>query len=251
MTAQGKVLERKTGAGAGQRMPTTGEGATSALFEGGEHFAAYVAHELRSPLATQRALLELALADPDADTATWREVGGEVLHACLHQERLLEACLTLARSQGRPQRREPVDLAAIAAEALGAHNLCGLERVVVFEPAWTAGDPDVLERLAANLVSNAIRHNVVGGRIEVASRTESGRAHLTVANTGPLVLAAELQRLFQPFQRLNSNSRSSSDGVGLGLAIVQAIADAHDATITARADPGGGLGIDVSFPALD
>ena len=81
--------------------------------------------------------------------------------------------------------------------------------MVVHEPAWTTGDPDLLERLAANLVSNAIRHNIVGGRIEVATRAESGRAVLAVANTGPLIPAGELQRLFQPFQRFDT---ASSDG---------------------------------------
>jgi len=211
----------------------------------GERFAAYVAHELRSPLAAQRALLELALADPGADVACWREIGEDVLGACRRQERLLEACLTLARSEGGLARCEPVDLAAVAAEALRAHDLGGLESVVVLEPAWATGDPDLLERLAANLVSNAVGHNIVGGRIEVATRTESRRAHFTVANSGPLVPACELERLFQPFKRLHS---SRGDGVGLGLAIVQAIAGAHDAALTATPRPGGGLGIDVAFP---
>ncbi len=226
----------------------TGERATSAMCDGGERFAAHVAHELRTPLSTQRALLELALADPNADVASWREIGEDVLCACRQQERLLEACLTLARSQGRTQRCEPVDLAAVAAEALRAHDLSGLGRVVMLESAWATGDSDLLGRLAANLVSNAIRHNIVGGRIEVASRIESGRAVLSVANTGPLIPASQLQRLFQPFQRLDSSSGSSSDGVGLGLAIVQAIAEAHDATVTAQARTGGGLGIAVAFP---
>jgi signal transduction histidine kinase len=219
----------------------------TALFESQERFAACVAHELRTPLATQRALLEVALADPDADTVSWRETGEDVLDACRQQERLLEACLALARSRSRLQRCEPVDLAAITAGVLQAQNLSGLERVVALEPAWTTGDPDLLERLATNLVSNAIRHNVVSGRIEVATRSASGRAQLTVANTGSFVPAAELRRLFQPFQRLNSNSRCSSDGVGLGLTIVQAIAEAHDATVTAQARTVGGLEIDVVF----
>ena len=221
------------------------------LLDGRERFAAFVAHELRTPLATQRALLELALADPNADVATWREIGDDVLRACRQQERVLEACLALARSQDGPKRREPVEIAAIAGEALRAHDLSGLERVVVLEPAWAAGDPDLLERLAANLVSNAIRHNIVGGRVEVATRTESGRAHLTVVNTGPLIPAGELQRLFQPFQRLALHPADIADGVGLGLglSIVQAIADAHDATVIARARTGGGLGVDVAFPA--
>jgi signal transduction histidine kinase len=218
---------------------------------GRERFAAYVAHELRTPLAAQRALLELALADPNADVATWRGIGEDVLCACARQERLLEACLTLARSQGRRPRCEPVDLAAIAAAALRAHDLRGLESDVALEAAWTTGDPDLLERLAANLVSNAIRHNVVGGRIEVAAHVESGRAVLSVANTGVPIPAGELERLFQPFQRLGSSPRTFGDGVGLGLAIVEAIADAHGATLTAGARPGGGLRIRVAFPTLD
>jgi signal transduction histidine kinase len=237
---RGHALERTTRIGASRR-------AAAARLGGGERFAAHVAHELRTPLATQRALLELALADPDTDAAGWREIGEDVLRACRQQERLIAAFLSLARSHGSLQRREPVDLAAIAAEALRAHDLAGLGRLVVLEQAWTAGDPDLLERLAANLVSNAIRHNVPGGRIEVETRVEAGRAHLTVANTGPLVPAAELQRLFQPFQRLDPGSRSAGDGVGLGLAIVQAVADAHNATVVAQARPRGGLGIDVAF----
>ena len=213
--------------------------------------AAFVAHELRTPLATQHVLLELALADSTTDAAAWRAIGEDVLRACEQQERLLEACLTLARSRDHQQRCEPVELAAIAAEALRAHDLGGLEPVVVLEPAPTSGDPDLIERLAANLVSNAVRHNIPCGWIEVETRTESGRAILSVANTGPLIPADELQRLFQPFQRLNANPRTLGDGAGLGLAIVHAIADAHTARLTARARTGGGLAIDVAFPSLD
>jgi signal transduction histidine kinase len=214
---------------------------------GGECVTAYVAHELRTPLATQRALLELALADRSTDAATWREIGEDVLRACRQQERLLEACLTLARSRDGLQRWSSVDLAAIAGDTLRAHDRGSLTTVLTLEPARTSGDRELLERLAANLVSNAIRHNRPDGRIEVATRTESGRAHLTVANTGPLIPPATLPRLFQPFERLGAKA----DGVGLGLVIVHAIAGAHDATLTARARAGGGLGIDVAFPALD
>ncbi|HEY4412458.1 MAG TPA: HAMP domain-containing sensor histidine kinase [Gaiellaceae bacterium] len=209
--------------------------------------AAYVAHELRTPLATQRALLELALGDPRADVVTWREIGEDVLGACMQQERVLEACLTLARSEDGLQRCEPVDLAAVSAAVLDAHDLSDLGRVVSLEPAWTIGDPDLVERLVANLVSNAIRHNVARGWIEVATSEQSGRAALIVANSGASIPSTELDRLFEPFQRLNAHP----NGVGLGLAIVQAIADAHDATVTARARSGGGLEIDVTFPTLD
>jgi signal transduction histidine kinase len=169
----------------------------------------------------------------------------------MQQERLLEACLTLARSQDGPQRCEPLDLAAIAAEALHNHDPSGLESVVALEPARTTGDAELVERLAANLISNAIRHNIVGGRIEIATRAESGRAVLSVANTGPPIPAGELHRLFRPFERFSSHTDLAADGIGLGLAIVQEIATAHDATVTARARTAGGLGIVVAFPALD
>jgi signal transduction histidine kinase len=230
---------------------STRERPSRARLEGAGRFAAYVAHELRTPLATQRALLEVALADPNGDVASWREIGVDVLRACMQQERVLEACLALVLSEGGPQRCEPIDLAALAASALGAHDLGGLEHVLVLGPAWTSGDRVLLERLTANLVSNAIRHNTVGGRIEIATHTRSRQAHFIVANTGPLVPAGELKRLFQPFQRLDPNPSTLDVGVGLGLTIVRAIADAHNATIHACAQPGGGLGIDVVFTALD
>jgi signal transduction histidine kinase len=216
-----------------------------------ERFAAYIAHELRTPLATQRALLELTLTDPLADTASWRDVAEDVLDACMQQERLLEACLTLARSRCGPARQERIDLAEIAYEALRTHDRRGLESVVALEPAGICGDPALVERLAANLVSNAIRHNLPGGRIEVATRTQAGHAFLVVANSGPRIPAAELHRLFQPFHRLDSRAQSASDGIGLGLPIVQAIAGAHNANLTAEALSGGGLKIDVRFPAVE
>ena len=220
--------------------------------EAQRHLLAYAAHELRTPLATQRALLELALADVGTDASTWREIGWDVLGACRQQERLLEACLTLARCRSGLERCQPVDLAAVVAEVLRADDPGTLERVIELAPARTVGEPSLLERLVANLVSNAIRHNIAGGRIHIATRSDPGRAVLSIANTGPPIPATALPRLFQPFRRLNASSRSFGDGVGLGLAIVHAIAEAHAATLTARAQTGGGLRIDVSFPtALD
>ena len=229
---------------------TRGGVASSDAVEGQQRLLGYIAHELRTPLATQRALLEVALADANAGVATWREIGEEVLSACRQQARVLDACLTLARSRHGTQWRLPVDLAAVADEALRAHDLSGLDRVVELEPVTMSGDLELLERLVANLVSNAVRHNVAGGWIEVVTRVESGRAVLSIANTGLPVPAGELSRLFQPFQRLHSHA-ATADGVGLGLAIVQAIAEAHDGTVVARARVGGGLRVAVAFPALD
>jgi signal transduction histidine kinase len=221
----------------------------SDISEADRCFAAYAAHELRAGITLQVALAEATLSDPNADTVALREMGEEVVAACWRQERLLEALLTLARSQYGPLRREPVDLAATAGEVLRAHDHHGLTSTTALEPARMAGDPQLIERLVANLVANAVRHNIPGGRLDVATYTAAGRAILTIANTGPAIPTGELTRLFQPFQRLSSHAGPPSDGVGLGLAIVQAIANAHDATLTAQAQPDGGLRIAIDVPA--
>ena len=214
-------------------------------------FLAYAAHELRGELTLQRTLAEVALADANADTASLREMGKRVVAACERQARLLEALLTLSRSACQGPRREPVDLAATAAEVLRAHDHHGLSGTTALEPARTAGEPQLVERLVANLVDNAFGHNVPDGRLDIATYTSAGRATFTIANTGPVIPTRELTRLFQPFQRLSSDTSRPTNGVGLGLAIVQAIATAHDATVTAQPRTGGGLAIDVAFPALD
>jgi signal transduction histidine kinase len=116
------------------------------------------------------------------------------------------------------------------------------------EPAETSGDPRLAERLVANLVDNALRHNTPHGRIDVTTSSRKGRAVLAVSNTGPSVPAAELERLLQPFQRLGADRTDHGDGTGLGLSIVAAIATAHGATLTTRTQPGGGLDIEVGFP---
>ena len=212
-------------------------------------FVACAAHELRGEVTLQLALAQATLADPNADTAALREMGKDVIAACERQERLLEALLTLARSEYGPLRRGPVDLAATAAGALRAHVHRALRSATALEPARTTGDPLLVERLITNLIQNAVRHNTPGGRLDTATYTVAGRARFTIANTGPVVATGELTRIFQPFQRCNSHGRSSVEGVGLGLAIVQAIANAHSATVNAEARTGGGLRIEIGFPA--
>jgi signal transduction histidine kinase len=212
-------------------------------------FGAYAAHELRVEITVQLALAEATLADPDADQAALRALGQQVVASCQRQQRLLEALLTLARGDSRDLRREPVDLAKTVDTVLRAQDHRPLRTSTALQRARTTGDPWLIERLVANLISNAVRHNRSGGRINVATQTTAGRATLTIANTGPVVPAGELTRLFKPFERLNAPRRPASNGLGLGLAIVQAIATAHDATVNATARTGGGLTIDINFPA--
>jgi signal transduction histidine kinase len=221
--------------------------ATRVAFDRRDRFAAYVAHELRTLIALQRAQAEAALADPDAAKLALRATCEGIVAGCEQQRRLVEALLGLTDSRRGLTCREPVDLAAIASQALRAHEPGELDAVVSLEPAVAIGDPVLLERLAANLISNAIRHNLPCGRIEVATRRELGRAVLAVANTGPLIPADELSRLFQPFERLDSQRRAGADGAGLGLAIVQSVADAHNASVAAHPRRDGGLEIEVAF----
>jgi signal transduction histidine kinase len=217
--------------------------------EADRRFVAYAAHELRGEIALQLALAEATLADPNADTAVMREMGKGVVAACERQERLLEALLTLARSECGDLRREPVDLAATATEVLRAHDHRDLRSTTALDPARTTGDPLLIERLVTNLIENAVRHNVPEGRLDVATYTAAGHATLMIANTGPVIPTGELARLFEPFQRHSSQESSPSDGVGLGLAIVQAIANAHDAIVNAEVRTTGGLRIEIGFPA--
>jgi signal transduction histidine kinase len=225
-----------------------GDRATPTALAPRDRFAAYVAHELRGPITLQRTLVEVALADPDADTNTLREMGQRVMSALGHQQRLIEGLLDLTRTQSQLRSHEPVDLAAVAKEALRTHDPRKLASIVLLKAAWTTGDASLLTQLADNLVSNATRHNIPQGLITLTTGTARSRVFLSVTNTGPSIPPRELERLFQPFHRLAPQRRERAPGLGLGLAIVQAIADAHHALITVRARAGGGLAMHVSFP---
>jgi signal transduction histidine kinase len=223
-----------------------------ASFESQRHFVANASHELRTPLTAERTLLQVALADPEASVESLRATCDELLALGDQQARLIDALLTLANGEQGVERREPFDLATVADAVLTSRRAgaeqqgIGLEESLQAGPA--AGDPSLVESLVANLVDNALRHNIEGGRVEVATTTVAGHAVVSVRNTGPVVPPDQLDRLFQPFQRLGAERVGTDDGYGLGLAIVRAIADAHDATITARARPDGGLDVEVSFP---
>ena len=129
----------------------------------------------------------------------------------------------------------------------------GVTVEAALQPAAAPGDVRLAESLVANLVDNALRHKVPGGRVTVSTAVTAGGSVLSVSNTGPVIPAAEVDRLFQPFQRLGGERLSGRQlrhegGYGLGLAIVRAIAEAHRASLTARARPGGGLDVEVTFP---
>jgi signal transduction histidine kinase len=223
-----------------------------AAFDAQRHFVANASHELRTPLTAERTLLQVALDDPGTTIADWRATAREVLASTDEQARLIEALLTLASSEGGLNGFEPVDLAAAVSAA--HHDLrpeidrLGIQVHQVTTPAPLEGDSLLVERLVANLVGNAVHHNVAGGSVQVLTEMTEGWAVLSVANTGPRIPPGEVDRLFQPFQRLDRRRSNYKDGHGLGLSIVRAIATAHGATITAQPEPDGGLFVTVAFP---
>jgi signal transduction histidine kinase len=223
-----------------------------AAFGAQRQFVANASHELRTPLARQRTLIEVALADPEPSVGALQDVCARVLATGEQQERLIEALLTLARSQRGLDRREPMDLAVIAAEVLEARRpeaeRRGLTVDADLQPAPALGDARLSERLAANLVDNAMRHNVAHGTIQVATEVVAGHAVLAVRNTGPVVPPDQVPRLFQPFQRSGAGRTGTREGQGLGLSIVAAIAEAHGAWLQASALTGGGLRVQAGFP---
>ena len=221
-------------------------------FASQRRFVASASHELRTPLTLNRALLEVALADPDASADDLRATCTDLLAAGEHQERLIEALLALATSERGLDRREPIDLAKVTRLALDSHYTeaenRGLRLDVSLGHATVQGDPDLTERMAANLIDNAIRYNLPDGSVKVRTETRYGHALLTVANTGPPVPADKVDQLFRPFQRLPADRASHPDGHGLGLSIVRAIATAHGVRIDTRPGPSGGLTVEALFP---
>jgi signal transduction histidine kinase len=224
-----------------------------AAFEAQRQFVANASHELRTPLARQRALIQVALADPQASFSSLRAAHERVLASEQHLEQMIDALLALTRGQVGLERREHVDLAPIASRALRAREseAAGLDldvRATLAEaPAY--GDPRLIERLIINLIDNAIRHNTPHGEVEITTGTRARQAFLAITNTGPAIPLEEIERLYQPFQRLVGTRTRHTTGHGLGLSIVHAIATAHGAELDTRARAQGGLTIEVSFPA--
>jgi signal transduction histidine kinase len=206
----------------------------------------------RPQIYDSHCLLQVALADPNADTQSLRATCEEALQLGEQQGRLIDGLLTLATSERGIERWEPFDLAEIVERIVASRRQEAERQDISIRTALTettaTGEPSLVESLVANLLDNAVRHNVTGGRIEISTATTPGRATISVSNTGALIGADQVDRLFQPFQRLGSDRIHQIDGNGLGLAIVRAITTAYGASLAARARPEGGLDIEVGFP---
>ncbi|MFJ8691825.1 sensor histidine kinase [Streptomyces roseolilacinus] len=221
-------------------------------FTAQQRFVANASHELRTPLAINRTLLEVHLSDPAAPVEM-RELGKALLATNERSEQLVEGLLLLARSENQIVERKPVDVAEVASHAIdqvrGEAEAKGVEFRGERAPAVVQGNGVLLERIALNLVQNAVRYNVPeDGWVEVTTAVEGGQAVLVVANTGPVVPAYEIDNLFEPFRRLREERTGSDRGVGLGLSIVRSVARAHGGRITAVPREGGGLVMRVTLP---
>ena len=227
-------------------------------FEAQKRFVANASHELRTPLAVMRTEIDVTLSDDEADVAEFRRMARVVRNASERANGLVDALLVLARSEAQSGRRlvrkVPVDLATSVYNALSAvraeADRLKLDVDADLRPAPVVGDPSLLDRLAGNLIENAIRYNHLLGKLWLRTDSVDGQARLVVGNTGYEVEPADVPGLFEPFRR-GGWERTGSRGSGLGLSIVRAVCDAHGGTVSAAAQEGGGLEVTVSLPGAD
>jgi signal transduction histidine kinase len=199
-----------------------------------------------------RTELDVTLADKNADAAELRRMAEVVRSATLRAGQLVEALLLLARTDGMGIGVvERVDIASVVASAWQAVHGEGerrrLRATFACEPAPVAGDPALLERVAGNLLENAVRHNVDGGWLDVRTGTGPTWVTLLVSSSGGQVEPGRVEELFESFRRGGVN-RTAHTGTGLGLSIVRAVVRAHGGTVTAEAVRGGGLTVTVHLP---
>jgi signal transduction histidine kinase len=225
-------------------------------FESQKRFVANASHELRTPLTVMRTEIDVTLADSDADVTDLRRMGTVVRDASIRANALVDSLLLLARTEAQAGRRlarkVPADLATGVSTALSSvrqeTSRLSLDVTTELAPAPVVGDPGLLERLAGNLIENAVRYNHLGGRIWVRTWADNTQVWLVVGSTGFEVEAGDVPGLFEPFRR-GGRERTGARGSGLGLSIVRAVCDAHGGTVTAVALEGGGLEVTVRLPA--
>jgi signal transduction histidine kinase len=220
-------------------------------FASQRRFVADASHELRTPLTVMRTAIDVTLAKPGRTTGHLEAMAVKVRNSIGRAEALIDALLALATSERGPRQQDFADLATAAADALDAAKPGiegrGLDVTTWLDPARTTGDPALLERMVANLVDNAVRHNHDGGWIRLRTGTEQAGAALYIANSGPFVPPDSVPGLFEPFRRLAGRT-GAGDGAGLGLAIARSIATAHGGNIAASSRRDGGLEVSVTIP---
>jgi signal transduction histidine kinase len=171
-----------------------------------------------------------------------------VLREVDRSERLISQLMAITRSRSGSLSTEPVDLGElvgdVVADTVEFADANGIQLDLALGDGVVIADRSLLRSLIQNLVINGIVHNAPGGEVSVEVATHDGHPSLTVENTGAELDGAEVERLYRPFERVE---RDRTGGVGLGLAVVSAIADVHEASVTATPRRGGGLVTIVAF----
>ena len=215
-------------------------------------FAANASHELRTPLATTQTMIDVVLSDPDASAEDLRRVLTRVLETNRANRETIDALLDLADAQSGKLAHEDVDMEATVRDALGLIAPEVAERHLHVSthllPARVPGDPVLLRQSVSNLLRNAARYNVDGGRITVGMARLDDGVRLTIRNEGPVVAADSVESLREPFVRGEGRGRTRGSGHGLGLAIVTAVATAHGGELRLSANPDGGLTAVLELP---
>ena len=218
-------------------------------FTSQQQFIANASHELRTPLTVMRTAIDVVLAKPEPTRDELMSMSSEVRQAVDHAQLLIEALLVLARNDHARVLTDPLDLASVAEDALEGRAANDITTITTLDEAPVTGDSLLLERLVNNLLDNAERYNTAGGTVSLSTTTHDGTAVLRVVNTGAVIPPEMVERLFQPFTRLDDRTRH--DGFGLGLTLVSSIAAVHGGTVHATAVPAGGLDITVRLPRRD
>lgn len=215
-------------------------------FDRQRRFVADASHELRTPFATMRTQVDVALEDPDLTQEELRGMLTEISEVIDRGTGLVNAMLALSRAES-VAGRERIDLAAVAAEVLTSTPGVGdLDLEVDLREAEVEGDPVLLDRLVSNLIGNAIYYNDLGGLLGVEVGRKGQTAFLLVVNDGVKLTGEEVPLLFSRFHR--HESATAKRGFGLGLSIVEAISRVHDGSVAAFARPGGGLEVRFEMP---
>jgi signal transduction histidine kinase len=215
-------------------------------FTSQRQFIANASHELRTPLTVMRTAIDVVLAKPEPTRDELASMAGDVRQAVDHAQRLIEALLVLARNDQALAVTDPLDLAAVAEDALEGRAAEGITTITTLDEALVTGDAVLLERLVDNLLDNAQRYNISGGTVAISTTAHDSTSVLRVVNTGTVIPADMVERLFLPFTRLDD--RVGHDGFGLGLTLVSSIALVHGGTVDATAVPTGGLDVSVHLP---
>ncbi|MGY3340834.1 signal transduction histidine kinase [Streptomyces filamentosus] len=223
-------------------------------FAAQRRFVGNAAHELRTPLATMRASLDVAVAkrEPAAQTLV---LAGRLRTELDRVDHLLDGFLVLARAQhGTPADRTPVSLGELARKALAARTADIAAKALTVDDGvrtdvWTEGSETLLSRLVENTVDNAITHNQENGWIRISTGRTGTEARLVVETGGRVLDQERVDRLTRPFERLGPDRTGPEGSTGLGLSIVAAIVEAHGGRLALTARPEGGLRVVASLPA--